>query len=111
MLTSTTTIVLCAITGAVHTPTMSDALPITADDIVDQGLAAAEAAPPYCICMCVTPAPASPRPIVAALDPPASDMPAHLGGLARKPSEQSMSNRSQTGRRIPQMLGRRRQSS
>ncbi|SDL78049.1 3-keto-5-aminohexanoate cleavage protein [Aliiruegeria lutimaris] len=37
------TIITCAITGAIHTPTMSDALPYTADDIATQALDAAEA--------------------------------------------------------------------
>jgi len=37
------TIITCAITGAIHTPTMSDALPYTTDDIANQALAAAEA--------------------------------------------------------------------
>ena len=37
------TIITCAITGAIHTPTMSDALPYTADDIAGQAVAAAEA--------------------------------------------------------------------
>ena len=36
-------IITCAITGAIHTPTMSDALPYTADDITAQAIAAAEA--------------------------------------------------------------------
>ena len=37
------TIITCAITGAIHTPTMSDALPYTADDIATQAIEAAEA--------------------------------------------------------------------
>jgi uncharacterized protein (DUF849 family) len=37
------TIITCAITGAIHTPTMSDALPYTADDIAAQAITAAEA--------------------------------------------------------------------
>ncbi len=37
------TIITCAITGAIHTRTMSDALPYTADDIAAQAIAAAEA--------------------------------------------------------------------
>lgn len=37
------TIITCAITGAIHTPTMSGALPYTADDIAGQAIAAAEA--------------------------------------------------------------------
>lgn len=37
------TIITCAITGAVHTPTMSDHLPVHPDTIAEQALAAAEA--------------------------------------------------------------------
>ncbi len=37
------TIITCAITGAIHTPTMSDALPINADMIATQAIAAAKA--------------------------------------------------------------------
>lgn len=37
------TIITCAVTGAIHTPTMSDALPYTHDDIATQAIAAAEA--------------------------------------------------------------------
>ncbi|MCP4183684.1 MAG: 3-keto-5-aminohexanoate cleavage protein [Hyphomicrobiales bacterium] len=36
-------IVTCAITGGVHTPTMSDALPITPDEIATQSIEAAQA--------------------------------------------------------------------
>jgi uncharacterized protein (DUF849 family) len=36
-------IISCAITGSVHTPTMSDALPVTPTEIADQSIAAAEA--------------------------------------------------------------------
>lgn len=36
-------IITCAVTGAIHTPTMSPHLPITADEIVKDALAAAEA--------------------------------------------------------------------
>ena len=36
-------IVTCAVTGAIHTPTMSDALPCTPDDIARQAIDAAEA--------------------------------------------------------------------
>ncbi|WP_322865065.1 3-keto-5-aminohexanoate cleavage protein [Aquicoccus sp. G2-2] len=36
-------IITCAVTGAIHTPTMSDALPYTADDIATQAIDAAEA--------------------------------------------------------------------
>ena len=37
------TIITCAVTGAIHTPTMSDALPFTAEDIADQAIEAARA--------------------------------------------------------------------
>lgn len=37
------TVITCALTGAIHTPTMSDALPYTPDDIASQAIAAAEA--------------------------------------------------------------------
>lgn len=37
------TIITCAITGAIHTPTMSDALPYTGDDIAKQAIEASEA--------------------------------------------------------------------
>ena len=37
------TIITCAITGAIHTPTMSDALPVTSDMIAEQAIEAAEA--------------------------------------------------------------------
>lgn len=37
------TIITCAITGAIHTPTMSDALPYRPEDIAAQAVAAAEA--------------------------------------------------------------------
>lgn len=37
------TIITCAVTGAIHTPTMSDALPYTHDDIASQAIEAAEA--------------------------------------------------------------------
>ncbi len=36
-------IITCAVTGGIHTPTMSDALPYTPDDIANQAIAAAEA--------------------------------------------------------------------
>ncbi|MEM6565098.1 MAG: 3-keto-5-aminohexanoate cleavage protein, partial [Pseudomonadota bacterium] len=37
------TIITCAVTGAIHTPTMSDALPYTYDGIAAQAIEAAEA--------------------------------------------------------------------
>ncbi len=36
-------IITCAVTGSIHTPTMSDALPITPAQIAEQGIAAAKA--------------------------------------------------------------------
>jgi 3,5-dioxohexanoate:acetyl-CoA acetone transferase len=36
-------IITCAITGGIHTPAMSNALPFTPDDIAAQSIAAAEA--------------------------------------------------------------------
>jgi len=36
-------IITCAVTGGVHTPSMSDALPFTPNDIAEQAIAAAEA--------------------------------------------------------------------
>jgi len=36
-------IISCAVTGSAHTPTMSDALPVTPDEIASQAIAAAEA--------------------------------------------------------------------
>jgi uncharacterized protein (DUF849 family) len=40
---SKTVIISCAVTGSVHTPTMSDALPVTPEDIAEQSIAAAQA--------------------------------------------------------------------
>ncbi|MEL6463790.1 MAG: 3-keto-5-aminohexanoate cleavage protein [Pseudomonadota bacterium] len=37
------TIITCAVTGAIHTPTMSDHLPVTHNEIAEQAIAAAEA--------------------------------------------------------------------
>src|SRR5262249_9974401 len=36
-------IITCAVTGGIHTPTMSDYLPVTPDEIAEQAIAAAEA--------------------------------------------------------------------
>ncbi len=36
-------IITCAVTGAIHTPSMSDHLPITPQQIAEQSIAAAEA--------------------------------------------------------------------
>ena len=37
------TIISCALTGSIHTPSMSDGLPVTADEMIAQGKAAVEA--------------------------------------------------------------------
>ena len=34
-------IISCAVTGSAHTPTMSDALPVTPEEIAEQSIAAA----------------------------------------------------------------------
>ena len=34
-------VITCAVTGSIHTPTMSDALPITPDEIATQAIDAA----------------------------------------------------------------------
>ncbi len=39
----TKTIITCAVTGSIHTPTMSDHLPVTQNEIAEQAIAAAEA--------------------------------------------------------------------
>ncbi len=39
-------IITCAVTGAVHTPTMSGALPVTPEEIIESGVAAYEAGAP-----------------------------------------------------------------
>ncbi|HEY9460791.1 MAG TPA: 3-keto-5-aminohexanoate cleavage protein, partial [Paralcaligenes sp.] len=36
-------IITCAVTGAIHTPSMSKYLPVTADEIAEAGIAAAKA--------------------------------------------------------------------
>jgi uncharacterized protein (DUF849 family) len=36
-------IITCAVTGSIHTPSMSPYLPVTADQIAEQAVAAAEA--------------------------------------------------------------------
>ena len=43
MATSNKVIITCAITGAIHTPTMSPYLPITPQEIADAAIGAAEA--------------------------------------------------------------------
>ena len=43
MATSRKVIITCAVTGAIHTPSMSPYLPVTADEIADAALGAAEA--------------------------------------------------------------------
>ena len=43
MAASSKVIITCAVTGSIHTPTMSDALPVTPRQIADQSIAAAKA--------------------------------------------------------------------
>lgn len=43
MATAGKVIITCAVTGAIHTPTMSPHLPVTPDEIVEQAIGAAEA--------------------------------------------------------------------
>ena len=43
MIKSNKAIITCAVTGSVHTPSMSDHLPVTPDQITEQAVAAAEA--------------------------------------------------------------------
>ena len=38
-------VITCAITGSIHTPTMSDALPITPDQIATQSIDAGSGSP------------------------------------------------------------------
>ena len=43
MPTSRKVIITCAVTGAIHTPSMSPHLPVTPDEIADAAIGAAEA--------------------------------------------------------------------
>ena len=56
-------IITCAVTGSVHTPSMSDHLPLTPDQIVENAVGAAEAGLRSCTCMPATPMMAAPPPI------------------------------------------------
>ncbi len=56
-------IITCAVTGSVHTPTMSPYLPVTPDEIAAEAIAAAEAGASACICMRAIRKMAGPRPI------------------------------------------------
>ena len=47
-------IITCAVTGAIHTPTMSPHLPITPDEVAKDAIAAAEAGRQSYICMLAT---------------------------------------------------------
>ena len=53
-------IITCAVTGAIHTPTMPPYLPITPDEIAREAIAAAEGGAPSSISMRAIPKPASP---------------------------------------------------
>ena len=43
MASSSKVIITCAVTGAIHTPSMSPHLPVTAEEIADAAIGAAEA--------------------------------------------------------------------
>lgn len=43
MSTSNKVIITCAVTGSIHTPTMSPDLPVTAEEIADAAIGAAQA--------------------------------------------------------------------
>ena len=43
-------IITCAVTGSIHTPSMSPHLPVTAQEIADNAIGAAEAGPRSCTC-------------------------------------------------------------
>jgi hypothetical protein len=53
-------IITCAVTGSIHTPSMSPYLPVTAQEIADAAVGAFEAGAASSICMRATPSPASP---------------------------------------------------
>ncbi len=54
-------IITCAVTGAIHTPSMSPHLPVTAEEIAEAAIGAARAAPRCCTCMHAIPGRASLR--------------------------------------------------
>ena len=43
-------IITCAVTGSIHTPSMSPHIPITASEIADAAIGAAEAGAASCTC-------------------------------------------------------------
>jgi hypothetical protein len=49
-------IITCAVTGSIHTPSMSPYLPVTAEEIAEQAIGAAKRARRSCICMRAIPA-------------------------------------------------------
>ena len=49
-MSKTKIIISCAVTGAVHTPSMSPHLPVTADEIAESAIGAAEAGKRSFIC-------------------------------------------------------------
>ncbi len=44
-------IITCAVTGSIHTPSMSPHLPVTPDEIAQEGIAAVDAGAASFICM------------------------------------------------------------
>jgi uncharacterized protein (DUF849 family) len=53
-------IITCAVTGSIHTPSMSPYLPVTLNDIVDSACAAAEAGAAILHLHAATPKPGAP---------------------------------------------------
>ena len=60
MASSNKVIITCAVTGAIHTPSMSPYLPVTADEIAEAAIGAAEAGAQSFICMRATKKPDGP---------------------------------------------------
>ncbi len=53
-------IITCAVTGAIHTPSMSKALPVTPQEIADAAVGACFGGVDSCVCTRATRRPASP---------------------------------------------------
>src|SRR4051812_41874427 len=62
-------IITCAVTGSIHTPSMSPALPVTAQEIADAAVGAAEAGAAIVHLHARNPAGGRPRPAPGALEP------------------------------------------
>src|SRR3984893_12693361 len=55
-------VITCAVTGSIHTPTMTPYLPLTPDEIAQQSIEAAEAGPPIIHLHARNPADGKPTP-------------------------------------------------